>query len=49
MEPGAVAGPATLKVSSSLGSGQVEIAWPAVVVPEPETPVETSISTEPLA
>jgi len=49
MESGVVAGPATLKVSSSLGSGQVEITWPAVAAPEPGTPIETSISTEPLA
>jgi len=49
MESGVVSGPAMLRVSSSLGSGQVEIAWPAVLAPEPETPVETSISTEPPA
>ncbi|HEV8042488.1 MAG TPA: HEAT repeat domain-containing protein [Bryobacteraceae bacterium] len=48
MEPRVVAGPATLKISSHLGSGQVEIAWPAAVTLEPEAAVET-ISTQPLA
>jgi len=49
MESPVEASPATLKVSSSLGSGQMEIAWPEVAAPVPEAAVEAAISTEPLA